>query len=67
MPSQRTRQAFDRTVIATAEVALTEAADAVAVATGNLEDLTAGNLELDAVNVGGVRLVWNGTDFEPEV
>jgi hypothetical protein len=73
MPSLRTRQAYDRHVLATAEVALSEAASAVSAATdtletvqGNITDLTSGDLELDAVNVGGVRLIWNGSEFEVE-
>ena len=74
MPSLRTRQVYDRAVLATAEVALNEAATAVADATatlttvqGTIEDLTDGTLELDAVTVGGVRFVYDGVgDLVPE-
>lgn len=60
MPSLRTRQAFDRTVIATAEAALGEAAAAVADATETLTDIQSGTLDLDAITVGGQRFIYDG-------
>jgi hypothetical protein len=67
MPSLRTRQALDRAVLKTAEVALSEAAAAVASATETLGEvettitaLETGVLDLDAVTVGGVRFVYDG-------
>ena len=67
MPSLRTRQAYDRAVLKTAEVALEQAASAVADATtslttvqGTIDDLTDGTLELDAVTVGGQRFIYDG-------
>jgi hypothetical protein len=66
MPSLRTRQVLDRRGLRTAEAALGEAAAAVTTATQTLTELTSGDLELDAINYQGTRLIWNGTTFEEE-
>lgn len=73
MPSLRTRQAYDRRVLATAEVALSNAAAAVADATATLgdvqatiTDIEAGTLNLDAVKVSGVRFVNNAGVLQAE-
>lgn len=60
MPSLATRIAYQNLTLATAQEALSEAATAVAEATQDLQDLTDGELELDAVTVGGQRFVNSG-------
>lgn len=67
MPSQRTRAAYDRIVLATAGEALSEASDAITSATGTLtavqgtlDDIADGTLDLDAITVGGTQFVNDG-------
>lgn len=67
MPSLRTRQAYDRRVLETAEEALASAAASVSAVTGQLEDLADGELALDAVTIGGVRFINNGGVLEAQL
>lgn len=73
MPSIKTRVAYDRIILAAAEEALaeataqlTETTEAVSDATGDLEALATGNLDLAAIQIGGVRFVNNAGVLEPE-
>ena len=70
MPSLRTRQAYDRAVLGTAQSALSEAAAAVSDATatlttvqGTLEEIAEGTIDLDGITVGGVRYETVGGDL----
>lgn len=72
MPSLRTRNAYDRIILATAEDAIVEATEqlvetteAVSVATSDLEALALGNLNLDAITIDGQRFVNNAGVLEP--
>lgn len=67
MPSQRTRAAYDRIVLATAGEAIAQASDALSSATadltavqGTLSDIADGTLDLDAITVGGTQFVNDG-------
>lgn len=66
MPSVSTRLAFQRMVIAGAEAAAAAANAAAANANAAIDDLEAGNLDLDAVTVGGERFVNTGGSLNPE-
>ena len=66
MPSFRTRMAYDRIVLATAQDALADAGAAVTAATEQLEQISDGTLDLDAVTIGGTRFINNGGVLEPE-
>lgn len=66
MPSLRTRIAFDRIVLATAQDALADAAASVATATQQLNDIQAGTLDLSAVKVGGQRFINSGGNLVAE-
>jgi hypothetical protein len=60
MPSLATRISYQNLTLATAQEALAEAAAAVAEATNDLEALAGGELELEAITVGGQRFVNSG-------
>ena len=66
MPSLATRIAYQNLSLATAQEALSEAAAAVADAAEDLQALADGELELDAVTVGGTRFVNSGGALVPE-
>lgn len=60
MPSLATRMAYQGLALASAQDALADAAAEVAAATAQLADLADGELELDAITVGGVRFINDG-------
>lgn len=57
MPSLRTRLMYQALTLNAAQSALQDASEAVAQATEQLNDLSTGTLDLDAVTIGGVRFV----------
>jgi hypothetical protein len=66
MASIKTRIAYDRVILATAQADLSDAAAAVASATSDLSLLTTGDLELAALTVGGIKFINNAGVLEPQ-
>lgn len=60
MPSLKTRLAYQGIALAQADEALADAATAVSAATGQLEDLQDGTLDLSAITVNGKRFIEDG-------
>ena len=66
MPSFRTRQSYDRIALAQSQTALETVTQQASNVAGQITELTEGNLELDAIKTGGVRLVWDGEAWVEE-
>lgn len=65
MPSVKTRLAYQAAKQNVVQAALDQAASTVSDATNQLTSLSLGNLDLDAITIGGNRFVNNNGILEP--